>query len=215
MKKFHSKCHLQVVPWFGLQWRLWENSKGFWGFDLDELNILSVKHLYTCFIIPNIPLINLQYIHLEVGWIYNSPLDLDADLCAQTISLTTPLTGCHPTNKLCWQPSVGPETCQGSLTSPRISSCKDPWMVLGDNFPDFSNTKTIFYEFNTIDMNFIQNKQVKLDETRLDAQGHFKAHLSNLIDVWPPKSTKLDTLPIHDIINHLYSLKPHGSHITT
>ena len=56
-------------------------------------------------------------------------------------------------------------------------------MVLGDNFLDVSNKITILYKFNTSDRNFIQNKHIKIDETRLDVQGHFKAYLLNVMDV--------------------------------
>ena len=60
---------------------------------------------------------------------------------------------------------------------------KDPRMVLGGTFPDVSNPNITLYEFWTTHMKFIKNRHVKLDETRLDTQGHFKAHLSNVMDV--------------------------------
>ena len=64
-----------------------------------------------------------------------------------------------------------------------MSFLKDPWMVLGYNFPDISKPNTIFYEFNTTHINFIKSEHVKLNVTCLDTQGHFKAHLSNVMDV--------------------------------
>ena len=64
-------------------------------------------------------------------------------------------------------------------------------MVLGDNFPDVSNSITIFYKFNTSQMNFIQNEHIKLDETRLDVQSHFKAYLLNIMDVLGHLTSKL------------------------
>ncbi len=40
-------------------------------------------------------------------------------------------------------------------------------------------------------MNFIQNKQAKLDETWLDTQFHFKAHISKIMDVLGHLTPKL------------------------
>ena len=81
-------------------------------------------------------------------------------------------------------------------------------MVDGDVFPEFSNPNMIVYDFRTSQLNFIQNKHVKLNETCLDTQGHFKATFSNVMDVWPLNSTKPDTLPISTIVTHLRNLQP-------
>ena len=48
-------------------------------------------------------------------------------------------------------------------------------------------------------MNFMYKEHVKLNETCLDTQGHFKAHLSNIMDVLGRLTSKLDTLPIYYI----------------
>ena len=64
-------------------------------------------------------------------------------------------------------------------------------MVLGDNFPDVSNSITIFYKFNTSHMNFIQNEHIKFDKIRLDVQGHFKAYLLNVMDVLGHLTSKI------------------------
>ena len=56
-------------------------------------------------------------------------------------------------------------------------------MVLGDVFPDVSKLNMFLYEFRISHMNFNQNEHVKLDKTCLDRNGHFKANLSNVMDV--------------------------------
>ena len=63
------------------------------------------------------------------------------------------------------------------------SFLKDPWLVYDDVFPDVSNPNMIVYDSSTTYVNFIQNSDEKLDETCLDTQGYFKAHLLNVIDV--------------------------------
>ena len=73
-------------------------------------------------------------------------------------------------------------------------------MVLGDNFPDDSNPNIIFYKFNTSHMNFIQNEDVKLDETRLDVQGQLKTYLSNTLDVLGRLTSK-----IHETLTTAYT----------
>ena len=55
-------------------------------------------------------------------------------------------------------------------------------------------------------MNFIKNEHVKLDETCLNTQGHFKATNSNVMDVSPPHSTKHYILPIYAIKTSLMVL---------
>ena len=47
------------------------------------------------------------------------------------------------------------------------------------------------YEFKNYQINFILNKHVKLDETYIDTQGHFKANLSNIMDVLGLLTSKL------------------------
>ena len=66
-------------------------------------------------------------------------------------------------------------------------------MVLEDFYPDSSNPNVFLYEFNTFRMKFINNDQVKLDETCQDTQDCFKANLSNLrtfLDGLPPNIMK-------------------------
>ena len=48
-------------------------------------------------------------------------------------------------------------------------------------------------------MNFIKNKHVELDETRLDVQGRLKAHLSNALDVLGRLTSKL-----HETLTNAY-----------
>ena len=43
----------------------------------------------------------------------------------------------------------------------------------------------------TYNMSFIQNKHVKLDETCIDKQGHFKACLSNIMYILGRLTSKL------------------------
>ena len=53
----------------------------------------------------------------------------------------------------------------------------------------------IVYNFNTSNMNFIQNEHVKLNQTLLDVQGRLKAYLSNIFDVLGQLTSKhLETL---------------------
>ena len=40
-------------------------------------------------------------------------------------------------------------------------------------------------------MNLIQNEHIKLDETHLDVQGHFKAYLSNVLNVLGHLTSKI------------------------
>ena len=49
-------------------------------------------------------------------------------------------------------------------------------MVLGDVFLDVSNLNMIIYDFRTCNMNFIQKKHVKLDETCLDHKVILRQH---------------------------------------
>ena len=64
-------------------------------------------------------------------------------------------------------------------------------MVLGDVFPKVSNPNMPRHEFRTSHMNFIKNKQVKLDETFVETEGSFKAELSNVMDVLGRLTSKL------------------------
>ena len=79
-------------------------------------------------------------------------------------------------------PSKG-GTALGSFGHQHRSFLKDPWIVLGDVFPEVSNSKMLVYEFRTYHMNFIQNEHVKLNKTCIDTQGRFKANLLNVMDV--------------------------------
>ena len=56
-------------------------------------------------------------------------------------------------------------------------------MVLGDVFLDVLNPNMLVYKFRASNIYFIQNKNVKLDETHVDTQGHFKVNLSNIMDI--------------------------------
>ena len=70
----------------------------------------------------------------------------------------------------------------GSLDTKFGYFLKDPWIVLRFRL-DVSNPNMTVYVFITTHLNFIQNERVKLDETYLDTQGHFKATFSNVMDV--------------------------------
>ena len=87
-------------------------------------------------------------------------------------------------------PSVGGLPL-GSFGHQHRSFLKEPCLVLGDVFPDVFNPNMIVYDFNTSQMNFIRNEHVKLDETCLDTQGNFKAHLSNIMYVLGRLTSKL------------------------
>ena len=78
----------------------------------------------------------------------------------------------------------------GSLDTNFGSFLKDPWMVLVDVFLEVSNSNMTVYDFRTSHMNFTQNKHVKLDETCLHTHGHFKATLSNIMDVFGRLTSK-------------------------
>ena len=52
-----------------------------------------------------------------------------------------------------------------------------------DSYLDVSTQNMFLYKFRTYHMIFIKNEHVKLDETYIDTQGYFKAHLSNVMDV--------------------------------
>ena len=72
-------------------------------------------------------------------------------------------------------------------------------MVLGDVFLDVLNPNIRIYEVWTYHTNFIQNEHVNLYETCLDTQDHFKANLSNVMDVLGRLASnipRLDTLTI-------------------
>ena len=56
-------------------------------------------------------------------------------------------------------------------------------------------------------MNFTQNKHVKLNETCLDTQGHFKAHLSNVMNVLGYLTSKLHENCHTTYIHHINSFK--------
>ena len=47
----------------------------------------------------------------------------------------------------------------------------------------FITPNMLIYDFRTSNINFIQNEQVKLDETYLDTHGSFKANILNVMDV--------------------------------
>lgn len=64
----------------------------------------------------------------------------------------------------------------GSYGHKHGSLLKDSCFVLGGVFLYVSNQSIIFYEVMTWNMNFIQNEEVKLDETCLETRGHFNAH---------------------------------------
>ena len=71
----------------------------------------------------------------------------------------------------------------GSFGSMKGSFLMDPWMLFGDICLDVSNPNMLVYDLMTSHTNFTQNKYIKLDETCQDTQGHFKARLSNVMDV--------------------------------
>ena len=71
----------------------------------------------------------------------------------------------------------------GSLGHHNGSFLKDPWMVLGDVYPNVSNPNILVYNIRTSHINFIQCEHVELDETCIDTQGRFKAKLSNVKNV--------------------------------
>uniref|UniRef100_UPI003390CA14 hypothetical protein n=1 Tax=Acinetobacter baumannii TaxID=470 RepID=UPI003390CA14 len=87
-------------------------------------------------------------------------------------------------------PSVG-GTALGSFVQQHGSFLKDPWLVLGDVFPEVFKSNMTVYDLITSHINFIQNERLKLDETCLDTQGHFKLTLSNIIDVLGRLTSKL------------------------
>ena len=69
---------------------------------------------------------------------------------------------------------------------------KDPWLVLWNVFPEFSNANTTVYKFITYHMNFVKNEHVKLNETCLDTQGRFKPHFLNIMDILGLLTSKLN-----------------------
>ena len=78
----------------------------------------------------------------------------------------------------------------GSFGYKHVSFLNDPWLVLREFFLDVSIPNMILYDFSTYNMNFTQNKHIKLNETCLDTQGYFKAHLPNDMDVLGRLSSK-------------------------
>ena len=100
-----------------------------------------------------------------------------------------PSAGRRLAHELSMPPSFG--AAWDNLDIEFWSFLKDPLMVHGDNFQEFSNPNTIFYEFNTSHIIFILNEHIKLNETSLGTQGHFKVHLSNIMDVLGCLTSKL------------------------
>ena len=64
-------------------------------------------------------------------------------------------------------------------------------MVVGDIFTKNSNPNILIYKFRTSQINFIQNKHVKLNETCEETQGRFNAKDSNVMDVLGRLTSKL------------------------
>ena len=93
-----------------------------------------------------------------------------------------------------------------SLDSKFGSSLKDPWLILGDVCPNVSNPKMILYKFITSHINFIENEHVRLNETCLDTQGHFKENLLNIMNIPGLLTSKFYRMPIYAIITHLRTL---------
>ena len=56
---------------------------------------------------------------------------------------------------------------------------------------EVSNPNMFYYEFRTYHKSFIQKEHVKLDETYIDSQGHFKANLSNVMGVLGRLTSKI------------------------
>ena len=77
------------------------------------------------------------------------------------------------------------------LASRKGSFLKDPWLVLGDVFPDVFNPNMIVCEFISSHMNFLHNELVKPDKTCIDTQGCFKLTLSNVMDILGRLTSKL------------------------
>ena len=127
--------------------------------------------------------------------------------------MTRPLTGLHQANGLLTAPS--PRSACDCFGNSFGSFLKDPYMVLADNFPNISKPITILYYFNTSQLNFIKNKKIKHDETRLDIQGQFNAYLSNALDVLGRLISKLKNLIKPAILTQLKTLKHHETHIST
>ena len=87
-------------------------------------------------------------------------------------------------------PSLG-LTAFGSFGHQHGSFLQDPWIVVADVWQEFSRRNMISYEFITSHMNFTLNEHVKLDETYLDTQGHFRVTHLNVIDVLGCLTSKL------------------------
>ena len=94
------------------------------------------------------------------------------------------------THRLAYEPSFA-SVIWGRLGHQLGSFLKDPWIVLGDVYPDVSNPNIIVYDFRTYKMNFIQNAQVKVDKTCLETQSRSKPNLSNTMDVLGRLTSKL------------------------
>ena len=75
-------------------------------------------------------------------------------------------------------------------------------MVLGDVFPDFYSPNILVYEFRTSHMIFNQNEHVKINETSVDTEGHFKANLFNVMDALGRLTSKHHETSHTAYINH-------------
>ena len=116
-------------------------------------------------------------------------LELVAYLLRLNIKRHPPSTGRRPGH---WPLiAIRRWTALGSFSHQHGSFLKEPWLVLGVVFPDFSNLKMILYYFITYHMNFLKNEQLKLEETSLDTQGHFYANFLNVTDVLWGLTSKL------------------------
>ena len=63
------------------------------------------------------------------------------------------------------------------LSSKLGSSFKASYEYYLESYPDISHQNMFAYNFRTYYMSFVKNEHIKLDETCIDTQGHFKANL--------------------------------------
>ena len=70
MKNIHSKTPHEAALQFGLQWSLYDFSKSF-RLSIWKNEVFKVLPFIYLIKIPKIPLINRQWLNIEVGWIGN------------------------------------------------------------------------------------------------------------------------------------------------
>lgn len=161
---------------------LLENFLEYLGFDFLIINSPMCLRLINLFNIPNLPLINIPFSYLDVGWNYHFIPIIKVNLCmikphrrfpndVQFVHKRTALSS----HRLIYRFEIrsvihvclsrlGPGL--GSVGSNEGSFRKDPWMVLGDFNPDVCNPNKFVYDIRNSHKMFHQKPTRKTRRNR-------------------------------------------------